>query len=454
MAIAALSDLAHWAVYSLGESPFPGTWCFNPSVLATPDGRWLCSVRCSNYHMPGSTFAARMKQVKVSNRNLLLELEPKTWRVLAAHELVDATDGKKLGTWSGAGFEDLRLIWSDALGVSAIGSAMRPDFESGGVNEIVSLELDDEYQIVKATPLRGSWSTQHQKNWSPFQGEPEPRMLYSPLDGGIHDLSGRLVATHDPLSLDEDAALQDRVIESPAMPGIGGVPTRVQHGAIEVQINRRTMPREVMEHKPTQVRLALRGGTQLVRPRDGDDVWLGIAHGCRIERGFKMYWHRAYTVNAAGDLLELGQPFKLAPKVGIEFAAGLAIDRERDRAMISFGIEDDSAWLGETTISGLLATLRPIPLKATAGNHRLATVNPSKIMDAYKIAGPSEDRLGETALNLASQIMLAGPALAKTPEAELARCTARICSAYDHLKLERDQLRAQLDAVLRPKART
>jgi len=93
--------------------------------------------------------------------------------------------------------------------------------------------------------------------------------------------------------------------------------------------------------------------------------WLGLAHGCRVGAG-KHYWHTFYSVDWNGTLLEISEPFKLAPSVGIEFAAGMAHDPQTDRLAISYGIEDDSAHVGVTTLSAALATLRPVAAGAAS----------------------------------------------------------------------------------------
>lgn len=387
----AIADLAPWSVYPLPESPFSSYWCMNPSIVRIPDeravdgARWLCSVRCSNYHMPGSTFAQRPKgTTKIHNRNLMLEIDPQTWRTLRTYEIFDRTGDANKGMWTGAGFEDLRLIYSGGQ-LCALGSAMRPDVEAGGVNEIVLLELGSEadtlYQIIKATPLRGTWSNQHQKNWSPFQGSRSPlKILYSPLDGGVHDPGGRIVATHLPPTLDEAGVAFERApdpVESLEPP----LPSNLKHGAIEVGLSRRVPPipghiKPPAQKAPSAARLALRGGTQLVKVpssvftirngRADDGRWVALAHGCRIDHGRKTYWHQLYEISESGDLLGLSEPFKLDGDVGIEFAAGFVVDPDRDRAVISFGLEDDRAMLGVTSLSTLVNLLRPIGAAGTA----------------------------------------------------------------------------------------
>ena len=363
----AIADLAPWHVTPLGESPFVGYWCFNPSVIRTSDGRWLCSVRCSNYHMPGSTHALRPKAVtKIHNRNLMIELDPGTLAPRKIYEISDRTGDANKGMWSGAGFEDLRLVQSGET-IYAIAAAMRPDTEAGGVTEIVLLELgsspDDRYQIVRATPLRGTWSNQHQKNWSPFADSFPLQILYSPLDGGVHNLSGRTIPTHLPMTLGLDG-LALPVAEPSELDPAEALPASVKHGAIEIQLSRRVAPipghiKPPAQKTPSATRLALRGGTQLIAI-PGRDTWIGLAHGCRVDRGRKNYWHQLYEIDGAGALHALSEPFKLDPTVGIEFAAGLAADVDADRAVISFGLEDDRAVVGETTFSALLGMLRPL----------------------------------------------------------------------------------------------
>ena len=52
-----------------------------------------------------------------------------------------------------------------------------------------------------ATPIRGWWSEECQKNWSPFLGQPSLRWLYSPASGGVVDQHGAGMAerrTWDP----------------------------------------------------------------------------------------------------------------------------------------------------------------------------------------------------------------------------------------------------------------
>ena len=336
----AFAELAPFTVHSLGESPFPGFWSFNPSVVRTPDGKWLCSVRCANYHLPGSTIQPARKAGPVRNRNVMLEIDRDGWRVTRSVEITDRSSQRHPPIWNAAlGFEDLRLVYTAEDGLCATASAMRAD---DGTLEIVLLKLDEDYQIKATTPLRGGWSGSHQKNWSPFAGADSFFALYSVLGGGVHDRDGRITPLHDALAL-------------PAVSHKGPHATQINNGSMEIRIShgRTIRPNE----PPVEPRLALRGGTQLVYVDDGR--WLGLAHGCLVGVG-KYYWHRAYEVDCDGVLLSLSEPFKLAPNKGIEFAAGLALEPVTNRLVISFGLEDDSAWLGVTGLDEVLATLHEV----------------------------------------------------------------------------------------------
>lgn len=340
----ALHNIAPWKRFPLGPAPWPGFWAFNPSVLRRADGQWLCSVRCANYHLPGSTIQAS-SAIPLVNRNVIAELDPDdNWRVSSLIEMTDL-DAKR-GAYRSSrtfGFEDLRLVENDGA-LCAIANTMV--LNDHGTLEIARLALDAEYQIVGVFALRGSsWQNQHQKNWSPYQRSTTFEALYSVSEGGIHDLNGRIVQTHKT----PDALADDPVFEPIKDPRR----TRSNYtaGATHVQIG----PARHRTPPPKQKAFKLRGGSQLIEV--DDKTWLGIGHGCHVSVT-KHYWHRFYTVDESGYLLRLSEPFKLDPEVGIEFAAGMDVDG--DRLAVSFGVEDDSAWIGETSLTAVLDLLKPI----------------------------------------------------------------------------------------------
>src|SRR5512135_1146085 len=281
--------------------------------------------------------------------------------------------------------------------------------------EQVLLSFDGDYHIVGARPIRGdSWSGSPQKNWVPFDRAAEPRFLYSIDKGTMFGESGSLhgaSATAHPSSRtfatpfaqpssvaaetaveaddpdprdkfreardDEPAARSERRKKHPMVRS--GSDVRVVRGgrmSLDASASRpsarpssaRTPVKPGFAHKGNdstrlmgtgRVHLpkyeGLRGGSQLVRV--GDEGWLGIAHEMKFVSGKKFYWHTWYLVDSRGKMKAASEAMKLVP-AGIEFAAGLAIAGER--VVVSFGVDDMECWIGETTLSAVMETLRSV----------------------------------------------------------------------------------------------
>lgn len=395
----ALSDLARWHAQPIEVPTVDGFWPFNPSVALSPQGDLVVSVRYANYHLPGSRAqATRDKPGPVVNHVLIARLDASSLDITRAH-FVEIATSMVMREWNPSlGLEDLRMIYiHDKTGQvvpCATASAMRtatlranpasqtPEL-AAGVLEVVAVVLDNALErVVNVVPLRGAWSTGHQKNWSPFvlgAGDPHARgpfCLYSPLGGGVHcvgdgGFSTRVVPCHEPPTLAELGEDRDPNTGKPRNPQPRVQPARTFHtGAMSVQI------RSHQHAKVAPERLALRGGTQLLRTRDGlgpwsdpslfetlkrdsksRSRWIGLAHGCEVGAE-KFYWHRFYEVDSLGTLVGVSAPFKLAPRYGIEFAAGMA--RVGDDYVISLGVEDDTSWIGKIPAEDAHALIRPL----------------------------------------------------------------------------------------------
>ncbi len=284
--------------------------------------------------------------------------------------------------------------------------------------EQVLLSFDESYDIVSARPIRGDgWSGTPQKNWVPFDDCAEPRFLYS-IDkgtmfndrGSVHgdaararpSINARPLAPLPPRERPAGPVTlpQEKLQEAPAptrpdqedprppprqpdrrMPIRGGDVRIVRGGrmaldAISSRPSSRpsSPPAAHSSSRPITQRSSadstrtmgagrvllpkypgLRGGTQLSRV--GDDAWLGIGHAMKFVGGKKYYWHVLYLVDSRGDMTAASEPMKLASN-GIEFAAGLALDGER--VVVSFGVDDMECRLGETRLSAVMETLKPI----------------------------------------------------------------------------------------------
>jgi len=330
----------------------------NPSIHF--DGRtWRCVIRCSDYAMPdGVTVRSDSARPGESRtKNAMVIFDPRRWRPVEIYKMREYDELPRASCGS-VGYEDMRIFRTDRGGLQCIAAALHIEQADRRkqIAEQVILSLDDQYDVVDAQPIRGGWSDAPQKNWVPFDHCEEPRFLYEIDKGTLFDDRGELRSkeaivrpSSRPRRLyDPDEELRARAADR----------------ADETDRNRRRDRREddrdgrALEVAVPQVPSCqgLRGGSQLVRI--GDDAWLGIGHAMRFVDKRKYYWHVWYLVDSRGKPKSASLPMKLAPN-GIEFAAGLAIDG--DRVVVSFGVDDMEARLGETSLSAVLAKLQAIP---------------------------------------------------------------------------------------------
>ena len=351
------SDLIPWKVTDISLRPYKEMWSMNPSIHF--DGKlWRCVLRCSDYAMPGGTTirSSRANPGESRTKNAMVIFDPASWKPVEIYKMRERDDLPRISSGS-LGYEDVRIFRTDKHGLQGIAASLhlRRTDRRDKLAEQVLLSFDDEYNVVDARPIRGnSWSRSPQKNWVPFDHSAEPRFLYAIDKGTLFDAQGELTASEivRPSSRPRRAhGPDDRVIE------------RARERAQEAE-----RAREREQRKRHNVRPAascsvegpsyegLRGGTQLVRI--DDDSWLAVGHAMKFIDKFKYYWHVWYLVDAHGKLMAASPPMKLAPNNGIEFAAGMAIDGER--VVVSFGVDDMQCWIGETKLSTVIETLRPI----------------------------------------------------------------------------------------------
>lgn len=385
-----LAEIMPWVAKRLEVHTPPGMWAFNPSIVRYR-GRTLCSVRLANYHMPGARPSPDNPPRPIS-RCVMLELDDQL-EIVHQDEIeegdfgsreADRSDAKRLSK----GFEDYRLftvIRSDLVGAlyaSASSACTCPanmavieisyleleEYASSSVGKLEesssgsrsSSEQGERWAIAAATPLRGEWSRAHQKNWMPFVDHPsgEPRWLYSVDRGGLHGLDGRLEpTTASPNDLVDAVDVPTPKLLAKFSPA--GVSRRTPAGARNSEVtvfSRRGVPRPSAAPKVHgRVEHPLRGGTQLVRVPDSK-TWIGLAHGYRADGERKFYWHAWIAVDERGTLRGVSAPFKLCD-AGIEFAAGLVIDAHSRQVAVSYGVDDDSAWIGVGQLGDALGML-------------------------------------------------------------------------------------------------
>jgi hypothetical protein len=368
------ADLLPWRAVNVSVYPFASAgswWPFNPSVHRDPiDGAWRCVVRLANYTLPDGVphLAPEARAGRARTRNVLLALDDATLAPVDLAEIGEpeagtGTDLARAPTCTSLGLEDLRLFRTAADGLCVTGCALQYNLTHPSRPEIVVCRLGDPFRTRGVGPegvpivaldsvrlLRGEWGFRAQKNWVPFDDAGVVLLLYSIERGIVMTEDGPLSGSPPPVTPRPTA---------PASPLV----TRPGRNAAEVRLFGRPTAATVQGSKdPLGSRRhdELRGGSQLVALPDGR--WLGVGHEMTFSHGrwSKFYWHTFYALNPGGKLLERSPPLRLSGDHGIEFAAGLAIDGDRDRLVVSFGTDDHEAWVAETTASAVLALLRPV----------------------------------------------------------------------------------------------
>lgn len=316
-----------------------GFWAFNPSVIRMPDGQLMCSVRCANYHLDANAGTSAMKPgtnvplgrvmpTVVYNRNMMVTLDPKTMKTVTISEMQEL-DGAPRVPVTVRGYDDLRLAWTAQDGLCAVANVAH--LREHEAREMCVLKIHPQtHNIIGVHPLRGPWSETAQKNWSPFTGTGQLRMLYSVERGGIHTRAGRILEPRPRHELEP-----------------------VTHANVGPSIF------------AGAEKITLRGGTQLVRITPYPGRWLGLAHGVSdVGESGLHYWHCWYVTDEKGRLLERSRPMKLSSS-RIEFAAGLALEPDTGRLVVSYGVGDDRAMLAVTRLDAVIKLLRkvaPLPV--------------------------------------------------------------------------------------------
>lgn len=285
------------------EAPYVAN---NPSIHFEV-GYWdrhRCIVRTTNYKIVNGQYITPDDNV-IYTRNFMLDLDDRL-DVVKATEMIDKTEIPR-SSYPVHGFEDCRLF---RRGGKLCFTSTVCDFDleraGEGPREIVLGELDDDYAIVKATPLRGPWSVHSQKNWMPVANSGQIIYATAPTGGPKATV----------LDLDGDLARPHRGT------------TFYGHGR-------------------------LRGGSQAVWTPSG---WLCIVHDVSWPGGnSRIYLHRFVLLSSDFRIISMTDPFYFERK-GIEFCAGLAFDDKR--LVASFGVEDREARFGIFDLYAVRARLR------------------------------------------------------------------------------------------------
>jgi tetratricopeptide (TPR) repeat protein len=314
--IPALATLIDDIAYTpLAIDHAPGWSLFNPSVTNDPEGGLVVNIRSSNYVIAddGSyTFQGTEDDGIIRTVNLLARLD-ENLATSVVGQIPSQPPGPSTRLSRVLGCEDVRLL---AIGNSWKALATVRDRNHYERCDIALLSLPSLNAAEETTlsVIPGPDPARHEKNWMPFVVDGELHIMY---------LCSPTVVGH----LDADSQL---VVDSSTT----GPPSATH----------------------------FRGGSQGV---PFDDGYLFLVHEVTFFGTQRVYSHRFIHMTSAitksgdrrWDITSLSCPFYFR-EMGIEFAAGLAVDG--DDIVASFGVRDAEAWLVRMSADQVAKQLVPL----------------------------------------------------------------------------------------------
>ena len=278
----------------------------NPSIYRFGN-RLMMIQRTVNYIITPAGHYDMRGDDAIRTRNWLLELNDDL-TIAAANEILPPLDMPDPLYNLVIGFEDCRLfVWKDQLwSTSTVRELNQP-----GYCQITLARIDKQedgsyrYSNWRVIEPQGV-DLQHQKNWMPMVIGDDLRFIYSADPVRIIDDQGATVSLN-PVSIASDS---------------------------------------------------FRGGSQAIR---FDDGWLAIIHESHnMPDSRRRYMHRFVKYSADHKLVAYTEAFHIY-KLGIEFAAGLAINLTTGALVVSFGLADKESWLASFNPNEVRRALRPVP---------------------------------------------------------------------------------------------
>ena len=274
------------------QSAHDGWSLFNPTIALDGD-ELLAIVRSSNYRIIEGRYVIPPEDGdRIRTENLLCRVSADLERI-SEPRVISGPD-YPANDYPVEGLEDCRLRrTARGWGVSA--TARNVHGWDGRCRQVIA-DLDVEAAAFSGLKVLESGELQlHEKNWMPVESRPE--WVYAPWHAG------------HTVTVDEDELLP---------------------GAYQI----------IQRHPAPLIAKEFRGGSQLVRFRDG---WIAAVHEVAEVNGRRIYEHRFAWWDASLRLSRISRPFAFRESRSIEFAAGAAVTR--DRLVVSFGVRDAEAWL-------------------------------------------------------------------------------------------------------------
>lgn len=284
-----------------------GTAIFNPSVYVTNAGKLLCVLRHCQYtfyHSEKKKFEHEFgpllylnpeNDITLTTTNYLCELDRKDYSVVK-HTKIDTSKLDVKPIWEFIGLEDARLFeWDDKLYISGV----RRDTTTNGQGRMELSEIVDGKEVSRwRIPAPGANDTYCEKNWMPVLDLPYHYVKWSnPTE----------VVRADP---------ENKTCETVAL-----VPT-----------------------PPSNINY--RGGSQVIRI---GDFYVALVHTVRLfksEAGKKdaIYRHAFLMWDKDWNILKRVREFTFMNSE-VEFACGMAYVPWNDEILLSFGYDDNAAFI-------------------------------------------------------------------------------------------------------------
>lgn len=315
LALESVPSLSEWVARveftPLRTEVRPGWTCFNPTLVRRRDGRLVAGVRSSNYRLgSGGSYDVADPTRIVRSESRLVALDDRL-RPGAGVLVAEARDAPTVESRI-RGYEDLRLFES-AGGLGGLASVR--DRDSTGLCRMVLLDIADDGTVTRERLVAGPDPLRHEKNWVPFDARAATlRIAYSwdPL------VLGRLDLRTAELELDAPVAST----WGDARGGAGGVAV-------------------------------------------GDELLFVVHESITMPDWSRRYVHRFVTVT--GDGMPSRESARLTfLSVGIEFATGMVLDG--DRLLVSFGREDEEAWIASARVQEVMERMTAVPSAQTTAS--------------------------------------------------------------------------------------
>lgn len=289
--------------------------CMNPSISKVDDG-FLVVCRCVNYKQKGGRNYQMLNSSSpfaIKTRNFLLHYD-KEFTLLSKKEILDTLSSSHRGYSRNLieGLEDIRLFQKeDTFRFTCTLNNMTKDH----VPKIGLFGLEHSFQnntvaTESFTLLEGPDPKRCEKNWLPFVKEGEIHAIYS----------------YAPFTLYKIDEISGSCLT-------------------------------VLEKEYEKDFSEFRGSAGPIPFLDG---YLGIVHEVgEDDVGDRIYFHRFFYLDQNYHLTKTSQPF-IYKHIGIEYCAGMAIDHEEKKLIITLGIEDAEAYLAFVDLDVVYSLLDPV----------------------------------------------------------------------------------------------